>query len=165
MTTSSSAKNAAADALERYAGLLNARKAALMQILRTSSEMRVILTHDATPDISDALARRSEESQRFASLNDARVDDARLLNMAEKSLNSGSESLRQAAASVIAAQKSLQPIADEILQCQKECETLFKARISATSKAIRESAQRRALNAAYGPTFTHRTPTFLDRQR
>ena len=165
MISPSSAEDAAANALDKYAELLNARKSALMQILRTSTEIRTTLAREAMPDVANALARRDEESQHYAALNDSRVDDARLLDMARRSKTDKSSNLRRAADSVITLHESLQKLADDILTCQKECEALFKARLSSTSKAIRESTKRRALDAAYGPACKHEVPSFLDRQR
>ena len=125
--------------------------------------MRCTLAANDAPNISDALARRDQEIDAFSALAADQNEEAIDATIAEASLASGE--LGELARSVISLREDSRSLAEKVLACQNECEMLLKSRLKATSQRLRQSTQRRKLDAAYGPAVKHDTPWFMDKQR
>ena len=165
MTGYSSQKNDLLNSLRRYTSLFEARKDALAQLSRTSAEMRSTLTNSQTADISDVLARRDSDCKYFAEVCHNKIDIPALVDNARRAAESANSEVGNLARSILSIHTVSQTLAEEILTCQSECEAILKKRLEATANAIRESKQRRKLDAAYGPACTHESPIFLDKQQ
>ena len=164
MTGYSSQKDDLLSSLKRYTTLFEARKDALAQLSRTSVEMRSTLKSSADVDISGILERRDSECSHFANLCNS-VDIPALVDTAGRAAQNANGEVGNLARSILSLHTDSQTLAQEILTCQGECEAILKKRLEATAHAIRESKQRRKLDAAYGPACKHESPIFLDKQQ
>lgn len=165
MTGYSSQKDDLLNALKSYTSLLETRKNALAQLSRTSAAMRSTLVNSELADISDILERRENDCKRFADVYKDKIDMPTLLDTAGRVAQSTNGEVGELARSVLSLHTDSQVLAEEILICQTECEAILKKRLEATALAIRESKQRRELDAAYGPACKHESPIFLDKQQ
>lgn len=151
--------------LRSYTSLLKDRNEALTQISRTSSEMRSTLSGDAEADITSLLERRDQDCARLAGVCGNGVNDDAIISAAKHAAGSANDEMGTLARMAVSLYSDTRTLAQEILTCQTECEAILRTRIEATANAIRESKQRRKLDAAYGPACKHDTPVFLDKQR
>lgn len=166
MSGFSSSRDDLLNSLRSYTALLEAKKSALRDISNTSEEMRGVLLGDPVADISGVLERREQDCSRYAALcQSSPVNDDMLIDAAKKLSSAANDEVGKLARSVVSLHEDSCSLAGEILTCQKECETLLKERLEATSLAIKESTQRRKLDAAYGPACKHGTPVYLDKQQ
>lgn len=162
----SMSKNELISSLQGYASLLEERNAALIQLTVTSSEIRSALQSDVAANIDEALERRDRDCKRYAALCDStRPSNQAIAEAVSRVARNAGDEAEKLARSVLSLYADSQTLADEILKCQSECEVILKSRLKATSKALRESTQRRKLDAVYGPAHRHSTPTYLDKQR
>ena len=163
MTDSSSSRKQLLSSLARYTRVLEQRKIALAQLARTSSQMLSTLEHSGTADIGPLLERRGEECVRFGKLcEESRSLDPALADAVDQAAENGNGELGRLAQEALSLRSDSQSLAEEIVACQNRCETVLKTRLAATVRALRESSQRRKLDAAYGPACKHGSPTFLD---
>ncbi|MCL5103069.1 MAG: hypothetical protein M1133_02990 [Armatimonadetes bacterium] len=152
--------------LRSFASLLEERNLALARLSDVGREMRVTLQRDPSADIRAILERRQEECVKFASISRGRnAGEHALLREAERAADGTDGASKATAVWVLELHADAQALADEVMTCQAECEAILKERLKSVSKALRTSAQRRKLDAAYGPAHRHDTPVFLDRQR
>jgi hypothetical protein len=165
VTGFSSSKDELVASLQAYTTLLAAKNEALLRLSSTTAEVRSTLRDADSPDISDALRRRDREIASYSALCGNSGQDESIVNAALAAANAANDELNVIARSVIAMREDSRALAEEVLSCQSECETLLKSRLAATSKALHRSTQRRKLDAAYGPAINHDTPTFMDKQR
>lgn len=159
MSTFGEPKEQIVASLRAYTSLLKDRNAALGRISGVSERLLSTLAADPTADVSHLIEERESECKRLASVSPSVPTDT-LNTIANRSDEAGA-----LARSAAALDSDAQVLGDRILACQAQCETIMKTRLEAISKAIRESGQRRKLDAAYGPACSHDTPMFLDRQR
>lgn len=165
MTEFASSKEDLVSALRRYMSALEQRRDLLVQLAATSAQMHSTLRSDSTADIQAFLDQREAECRHYAELCDRLgLRDETLVEVAERAALSGGE-LGRLACAAVAMHADSQSLAQEILQRQTECETILRTRLQATAKALRESKQRRKLDAAYGPAHKRDTPVFLDKQQ
>jgi hypothetical protein len=177
LTGYSSSREELVASLKAYTSLLAERNEALVRISATSAEIRSTLDGPDTPDISDVLRRRDTDIACYSSLCGDNARDDSILATASALAHTApmppgmipggivDGELAEIARSVIALREDSRSLADEVLACQSECEALLRTRVESTSKALRRSAQRRKLDAAYGPALHHESPTFMDKQR
>jgi len=152
--------------LSKYKSLLEQRKQALTQLSSTSAEMRSVLCSDIAPDIGDLLERRESECRHLETVNPREAGTDKAILRAAKALAANtSDELGRLASSAVSLYADTQNLGREVLTCQAECEAILKDRIDATAQAIRESKQRRRLDAVYGPACKHRAPAFIDKQQ
>ncbi len=163
MTGYCSSRDELVNSLKNYTALLAARNEALSRVWNTSAEMQCALAASDAPDIANALARRQQDIAAFSALVAAQDEDAIDAAIAEASLANGE--LGDLAQSVLSLREDSRSLAEKVLACQSECESLLKSRLAATSQRIRQSTQRRKLDAAYGPAVRHDVPRFMDKQR
>ncbi|MDH7602124.1 MAG: hypothetical protein QHI38_08245 [Armatimonadota bacterium] len=63
-------------------------------------------------------------------------------------------------------QDEITGLAEQLLVTQSECETIMKSRLQILAGALKESAQRRLVESAYGPVWSGaERPVFIDRQQ
>lgn len=151
--------------LSNYAYLLQERKDALVHLSRTSEEVRSILVRDPTADIGPILSRREQDCRSLESVFGGSRSDTLVIGAAQRASASPDARMSNLAHLILALHAELQTLAEKVLACQNECETILKQRLEATARALRDSTQRRRLDATYGPACRHETPTFLDKQR
>ncbi len=159
MSTFGEPKQQVVDSLRAYTSLLKDRNAALGRISGVSERLLSTLAADPTADVSRLIEERESECRQLASVS-AAVPTETLDALAGQSDEAG-----VLARSAAALDGDAQALGDRILACQAQCESIMKTRLESISKAIRESGQRRRLDAAYGPACSHDAPMFLDRQR
>lgn len=147
------------DSLRAYTSALRERNSVLGRISGVSERLLSTLASDAAVDVGEIIEERESECRRLRPVSPSIPDE--VLN-GWASQNDEAGALARSAATL---NSDAQALGDRILACQTQCETIMKTRLEAISKAIRESSQRRRLDAAYGPACSHDTPTFLDRQR
>ena len=163
MSDSSSSRKQLLSSLARYTCVLEQRKIALAQLARTSSQMLSTLEHGGSADIGSLLERRGEECVSFGKLcEESRGDDRALADAVDRAAENGNGELGRLARNSLSLRSDSQSLAEEIVACQNRCETVLKKRLAATVRALRESSQRRKLDAAYGPACRHGLPAFLD---
>ena len=149
--------------LAAYATRLQTRKDALAKIARTSSQMLLALERSYAADINALLDRRERECSDYAALlKDSIPDEPGLLDAAAQVAQGDSDGPARTAACLHAECKAL---AQQIIEAQNRCQSILAGRIERTARALRESAQRRRLGAAYGPTRNTHTPRFIDQQK
>lgn len=163
MTGFSSSRDELVSSLKTYTSLLAARNEALSRVWTTSAEISSTLANTDSPDISEALAHRNQDIARYSAL--CQTQDESLIDAAITTAHSANDEVGELARSVVSLREDSRSLAEKVLACQSECETLLRSRIEATSKAINRSNQRRKLDAAYGPAVRHETPTYMDKQR
>ena len=152
--------------LTRYTTILQGRRDALVRLSNSTAEMRSSLQVDKEPDISKLLRRRERDCRSFAALcGNGTDDDPTVISAAQKVAGAANDEIGRLARSALSLQADIQALGQEILSCQSECEEMMRARLESVAQAIRESAQRRRLDAAYGPACNHESPVFLDKQR
>lgn len=153
-------------ALKTYACSLEERNAVLADLAQVSREMRSMLETDSAADIRDVLARREQECLRYASLCTGQtMSDEVLIRRAQDAACCGDSGLSSLGVSVLSLYEDAQMMAEEIMGCQGECESILRTRLQATSKALKQSAQRRRLDAVYGPAHRHDVPVFMDHKK
>ena len=163
MTGSSSSREELLSSLARHVRVLEERKSALTQLARTSSQMLATLEHGGTGSIGPILERRGEECVRFGKLcEESRADDRVLADAANRAAKNANDEAGRLARKALCLRNDSQSLADEIVACQNRCEEVLKKRLAATARALKESSQRRSLDAAYGPACKHDSPAFLD---
>ncbi len=146
--------------------MLEERKSALAQLARTSSQMLSTLERGGAANIGPILERRGEECVHFAKLcEENRMDDQTLADTAGRAAKDADDDLGQLARKALSLRSDSQSLAEEIVTCQNRCEAVLKNRLAATAQALKESSQRRKLDAAYGPACRHDSPAFLDAQQ
>ena len=166
MSGTGSPNEGARDSLKSFGSLLEKRNLALARLSSVSREVRTALQRDPSADIGAILQRREEECVKFASIPVGPItDEQTLLREAERAAGTANGDAKATAVWVLGLHADAQALANEVMTCQAECETLLKERLKSVSKALRASAQRRKLDDAYGPAHRHDTPVFLDRQR
>ncbi|NLN75981.1 MAG: hypothetical protein GX139_06685 [Armatimonadetes bacterium] len=165
MTGFSSSRDDLVASLRAYTTHLSAQHEALQQLSSTTSHIRETLDAQSAPDISDDLVKRQNELEKYTALCEDAAQDESLIDAALDAANCANEELNAIARSIITIREDSRSLAEEIIHCQAECESLLKQRLQATSDAIRRSAQRRKLDAAYGPAVSHEIPTFMDKQQ
>ena len=151
-----------AASLSSYIALLGEQRDALAQLRGTSSEMRRALERGHDADVDHLLERRDHECRQLGHIREraAAVDD--VIQAARAASSGADDSLAKTARALIAMQADSQSLAEEVITCQNQCEAILKERIEATAGALRESTQRRKLDAVYGPAVKHTSPTFID---
>jgi hypothetical protein len=152
-------------AIRRRIVLLEARRDALTDLSVASGELRSRLRDAPVEDIGSILNARERDCHRLASLGPntpQEWDDAETTRQITEGMNGEAGAL---ARTVVALQSDSEVLAEEILDCQRECEALLKQRLRVAAGALRESRQRRKLDAAYGPACRHASPSFLDKQQ
>lgn len=164
MTGFSSSRDELVSSLKAYTSVLAQTNEALSRVWTTSTELRATLSSSDSPDIADALTRRDRDIADYSALCGA-ARNKPLIDAAVAAANTANDELGEIARSVIALREDSRSIAEQVLACQSECEALLKSRIEATGKAIRQSTQRRKLDAVYGPAVSHDAPVFMDKQR
>lgn len=155
------------ESLRRYTSFLRERNKALDALLCTSERMRARLHQDPSPDIDAILVQRERDCARFADVaaKDNRTD-AVAFESVRQDADSASGEGGALARSATELQADYDALAQKILLCQSECEAIMRERLQATANALRESVQRRKLDAAYGPAQMElRPPVFLDKQQ
>jgi hypothetical protein len=164
MEPSSPSKDLAS--LAAHLALLQTRNKALIQLCALSDEIRTALRDNPAADIRGILARRELSCKQFAaSCGPDMPNEEALLEAARQVGSSDGDELHQVAEAILALSAGCKTLAEAILAAQAECEALLKTRLKATANALRQSAQRRKLDAIYGPACKHTIPAFLDRQR
>lgn len=138
----------------------------LAALADASRQMLTRLENDASADIRDLLALRELKGHEYAGMcaRQTASDDA-MVSRAETAAKSGDRELSALGVSLLSMFAQAQDLAKEILTCQAECETILRTRLQATAKALRQSAQRRKLDAAYGPAHRHDVPIFMDHKK
>jgi hypothetical protein len=145
--------------MHRRVAQLEARRNVLLSLAQAGSALRARLQDDPAADVAALLDARERECARLASLASPTLDKCEQSDLAQ---------LPEAgplAQTMVSLQAESEAISEEIIECQRECESLLKERLKAAAHALRESIQRRRLDAAYGPACRHSTPSFLDRQQ
>lgn len=147
--------------LRKRVALLEARKEVLIDLTRTSVEVRTLLQSDPAADISEVLDAREKDCRKLEACSAGEAMEVELL---ETAAETGDEAgaLARAALSL---HEDTQTLAQQILQCQSDCEAMLQDRLNAAAHALRESIQRRKLDAAYGPAHEHSNPMYLDKQQ
>jgi len=165
------------DTLARYSQTLRARVSALEALLQTNVQilnaLRATSTPDigdllatSTPDIGDLLERRDADCKLIADTGLPSDDNEEsLLALARAAVGSSSRNVSTLARRVLADRDRAQELAVQIMTTQSECETLLKRHLQAAAAALRKSARKRQLSAAYGPAMRENTPAFMDHQR
>ncbi len=152
--------------LRSYASVAKQKNDALAELSRAGDEIRSALERDPHPNIKEILKRREQGYRRYAALCEAdESDGSTLIGNARSSATDASDELNKLARVVQILQMNSRTLAEGILSCQNECESILKDRLAAVGKAIRESKQRRKLDAAYGPACRHDIPIYLDKHR
>jgi hypothetical protein len=154
--------NSLLDSLRQYTSHLEAKNEALAELSHASASLSSALEQDDSAIVDNVLAEREKSCMRLMKLcagdNGALVDSARRLAASSK------DEIGQAARLLLAVNSRYESLSEDVLACQQRCESVLKSRLEATSRALRQSVQRRKLDAAYGPAVRHDTPTFMDKQ-
>lgn len=145
--------------------MLKARNDALEQLSSTSVEMRSTLKSSKTADISAILARRQNDCNNVAKVNNNGAGNTAIIDLARKVASNTGDELGKLAGIILSMHEEAQVLSKNILSCQSECESILKERLEATGNALRQSTRRRKLDSAYGPAIRHDVPVFLDKQR
>jgi hypothetical protein len=154
------------DTLARYSQTLRARVSALEALLQTNVQILNALKATSTPDIGDLLERRDADCKLIADTGLPSDDNEEsLLALARAAVGSSSRNVSTLARRVLADRDRAQELAVQIMTTQSECETLLKRHLQAAAAALRKSARKRQLSAAYGPAMRENTPAFMDHQR
>lgn len=145
---------------------LRERAGVLAALASASREMRDRLQTDASADIRDLLDLRERKSLEYADMcaRQAMSDDALVRGAKAAAAGDKGESAALGV-SLLSLFAQAQDLAKEIMTCQAECEAILRTRLQATAKALRQSAQRRKLDAAYGPAHRHDVPVFMDHRK
>ncbi|MHB9037475.1 MAG: hypothetical protein ACYC64_12480 [Armatimonadota bacterium] len=160
------ATNRLLDSLRHHISHMEAKNEALAELSRTSARLSSVLEQDDGASVDSVLEERERHCKRLMELcnNDGR-EGASLVDYARRVAGNPKDELGQVARTLLALNSRYEAMSEEVMSCQQKCETILKARLESTSKALRESVQRRKLDAAYGPACRHDTPTFMDKQR
>ena len=154
------------ECLRSYTSVLEARKSALVQLSRTSCQIRSTLESGETADIDNMLERREQECRRYAAAcKEEPPSGNALVEAARDAAEDANDELGEAARTVLSLHADSKDLTEEIITCQNQCEAILKERMAATSRALCESSHRRRLDAAYGPACKHGLPVFLDKQQ
>lgn len=151
--------------LAAYAGLLRRRRDALARLAGTGCEILSALTTDPLADIGELLERREGECRRFSALNSQSPSDEPALLDSARSLQFEQDEEGAVARRVLSLSDDCWKLADQIMRSQADSEAIMRCSLEATARSIRESAQRRKLDTAYGPACRHHSPVFLDTQQ
>lgn len=167
MSAYQTTRDALLDALKQYSSVLEERKAALGAISHSTGLMKQALGVEEIVDINPVLDQRGREIKNYERVSSKIGNELdRLIDAARRCASDSSDEIYRTASSLIAMQAEHQSLAENVLTCQQECETMLRARLDDTAKAISESRHRRKLDSAYGPAISHRRePVFLDKQR
>lgn len=160
-------RKALLDALRQYNTVLEERKCALEAISRTSNLMKRSLSYDGDVNIETVLSLREKDIHAYAKVKNKIGNELdKIVEVARRCAQDANEEMRSVASSLLVLQDEHQSLAQDVLNCQIECENMLRQRLDSTAKAIRDSQSRRKLDAAYGPAVSHkREPVFLDKQR
>jgi hypothetical protein len=167
VSTYQTTRDALLKALKQYSSVLEERKAALAAISHTTTQIKQAISADGEIQLDIVLNQRGLEIGNYEQVN-SRIGDEldRLIDAAQRCASDTSDEMYRTASSLIAMKAEQQSLAQNVLACQQECETMLKARLDVTAKAIRESRRRRKLDSAYGPAISHKSqPLFMDKQR
>jgi hypothetical protein len=143
--------------LRHYSSILENRVSILSALACTSDQLRVTLRDNPLVNIGSLLRQRDGECRQLAHYADCAAPSALDTDRRDE--------LGDASRQARSLELEARTLSERIMACQTECETLMKTRLDSISKAIRQSNQRRKLDAAYGPAFNTYTPVYLDRQR
>lgn len=151
------------DTLKTFAAFQKERNEALSDLVRTSSEMRAVLENDPACDIRELLYNREKQCLKYAEICRDQRNVEQLVREAQSAACCGERESANAGMLVLSLHEDAQDMAEQIMTCQSECETILRNRLKTTAKALQQSAQRRRLDAAYGPAHKHTTPVFMDK--
>ncbi|MEN6355584.1 MAG: hypothetical protein ABFD83_00715 [Armatimonadota bacterium] len=163
--TEHSSTRADASRIRDYIALLEEKNKHLISIAQSSLSLRTALDHDLSESIDSILAQRGQQCLEFVEICRQTRDDEALIETARNAVGQADGQLRHAASELLVQKSKSDSLAQEILDCQKQCEIILKSRLESTSRALKTSVQRRKLDAAYGPAHKHAVPNFLDKQR
>jgi len=144
---------------------LRTRRDILARLCHTSTEILRVLVQNPLSDVAALLEQRARECDMLgqAPPRDA-VAEAGLLGIARRLADENGEH-RALAASVLSLSSDCSLLVEQLTTVQAQCEEIMKAGLAATAQAMRQSAQRRRLDTAYGPAYGHTSPHFLDSQQ
>ncbi len=165
MTEFASPREELLASLKRYTTGLRQRRNILAQLSQTSSEMCSALQHDPASDIEVFLRERDAQTNRYAALSGGPSVDETFIHIARRAAEAAGGELSALGNLALSLHSEAQSLAEEILARQAECEAIIKERIQSVTQELRESKQRRKLDAAYGPACRHGSPVFLDKQQ
>ena len=166
MSGFSSSREQLLTSLTHYTTVLESKKKALMQLSHTSEQMKICLESSEEPDIGAMLHKREQECKMFAHVcKQEPMDVDALISFAASIASGKNDEAGDLARSLINIHNDSKTLADSILHCQLECETLLKNRLEVEGNAIKRSTERRKLDAVYGPAVKHCSPVYLDRQQ
>ncbi len=147
------------DSLVCWLELLQEQKEAILRLLATTSAIRDSL--EAGEDVSELLERRDVECRILKrALEKGTIAPYELTNQTDN------ESSKQITERIYSLQDEITRLGEELLLAQSECETIMRNRLQILAGALRESAQRRLVEYAYGPACNGTdSPVFIDRQQ
>lgn len=163
MSSQTFTRECAIDTLKTFAAFQKERNGALSDLARTSSEMRAVLENDPACDIRELLQKREKQCMKYAELCREQSNADELIREAESAARCGEREPAAAGMLVLSLYENAQDLAEQIMTCQAECETILRNRLKTTARALQQSAQRRRLDAAYGPAHKHSAPVFMDK--
>ncbi|MCE5314865.1 MAG: hypothetical protein ABFD49_05905 [Armatimonadota bacterium] len=164
MSEYSSSKQDVVSHLREYITVLEAKNAGLTALSQSSNSLKIALEHDLDSSIKSILKQRGRQCKSIAAVCKQTKDNKKLMEFAQALAERDNGDIGRVAQMLIEQQSKSDSLAEEVLACQKQCETLMKSRLDTLSHALKSSVQKRKLNAAYGPACKHATPTFMDKQ-
>lgn len=147
------------DSLVCWLELLEEQKEAILRLLATTSAVRDSLK--AGEDVSELLERRDVECRILKrALEKGTVEPHDLTKQAEDRCS------KQITERIYSLQNEITKLGEELLLAQSECETIMRNHLQLLAGALKESAQRRLVESAYGPACNGKeSPVFIDRQQ
>jgi hypothetical protein len=154
-------------ALTQITSAYQRQNAVLSEISRTSEEMATAMGRPdsigAVDELLELRGRQCEQLMEVAVPLELQIE--RAVSKAGCTHDVLKDELEALARTINAMQSDSRCLMESIMSYQAKCETVLRARLDDTAKAIGESVQKRKINTAYGPAHGSRTPRYIDKQR
>jgi hypothetical protein len=151
--------------LREYKALIDAKNAGLDALSQSNKSLLLALKNDLTDSVDVILNRRGKQCEQMQSLCLHLDKRGPALKLAQDIAQKDCGEIGMFARDLLALKQKADSAAEEILAEQKVCIALMRSRLDATSRALKQSVQKRKLVAAYGSACSNSTPAFLDKQR
>jgi hypothetical protein len=152
--------------LKHYSKVMRDKNEALLELQKTSQDMKSTLKTSDLPGISEIINKREKQCIKAAKAFEAqKLDLSMLIEFARRASDDTNDELYVMASNLAEMQTYSNSMAESILSYQQECEHILRRRLESTGEAINNSVKRRRLDSAYGPAHTGTNPRYIDKQR
>lgn len=163
MGSFSAERSSILSSLGNYTEIMRSRKEALIAVQALSDRLLEMVASGNFDDLMDVVDQREKACVLMSKTMAENPELARLLVKARELTSKVAP--EEPAGAVLSLDADIRAILTDILDKQQKCEDLLRSEIAKISEQLKQSAQSRKLNLAYGPANARPQSRFLDSTR